>query len=137
MKKIILVVLLASIVGCYDDGDKTILPEEKPSIIFQIVIDGEFRDVENNYTLALNDCHNDAGPCGGSVYIKSRGGYIFNVTTSGPEYTFDYLDYPYEGNFMFYYSFVSRDLYSGFIKIETDDPYYSEGFILNFTGEKY
>lgn len=136
MKKIILVVLI--FVGCYESSNnQEVIPEEKPSIIFQIVIDGEFRDVDNNYTLALNDCHSDAGACGGAVYIKSMGGYVENVSTSGPEYTFDFLDYPHEGNFFFYYTFKSRDLYSGFIRIDTDDPYYEDGFILNFTGEKY
>lgn len=136
---IILVILLT---GCFQDADDyDVVDEDSPQIKVQVVIDNEFQYINSGYLLHVPDCHSyNFGSCGGNFPVKVFGDRTVDYIDSvGAEFSIAPVALPIEGDFLFYfdYTFTNNKIYYGSIIIHSNDDYYSDGFIINLTGEKY
>ena len=135
--KIILIIILV-LVGCDHEDNNVDNPEIKPVIIVETMVNDEIIEVDDGYTIEMS-CHNNRGPCGAAVWIKVYNVVIEDIELTGEAYTLDCVELPQSDYLLFYvaYEFISSNkIYSGEVKIITDDPYYTDGFIINLAGEK-
>lgn len=140
MKNVIFCLFL--MFGCYDSGEEpTPVVIDEPEMFVELVINNEYRNVDNGYNYRVPSCTNNAGPCGGGIGIKvfSDNVTVSNISTTGDEYSINYIYLPVSGYFLFYldYMLYNKGEYTGSFIIESDDPFYGDGFIINLIAEKY